>query len=1151
MEDLYKKAKQYHIDKNKEGLEDIRKTLSKMKISPDKFFNDVFKDYPNYNNPEFNNIIFNKKEFHRNKYTISKKPFEQQAKERCSTSVFRLTSSQKFLKNFISPLTPYNSVLLFHSVGVGKGCSAVSIAESFIGKYKKKVLVILSPTLVDNFKQQICDVGKVGIVNGMYNDTSNQCTGMTYPDLIPDRHNLNKEALAFKIKRIINERYQFKGFLQIANDYEKLLKSIEETEKNPAKVSKKFDEKLKDIYSDRVIIIDEVHNLRLDSESSKKKVPPKLMHILRVAQNVKLVLLTATPMFNNVTEIVWLINMMLTNDKRPTINTRDIFSDGVLTADGKKILIQASRGYISYMRGENPYTFPTRLLPTINNDKHVFLAQDKPKYDIFGIEISKTNTLENLQLIKSEMSTYQQNIYSKFEKIIEKEAMELMENADNVEDHDINEFEHNDTDIQMGLQISNIVLPTLRDEDNIKYYYGNVKRFEAFERCFQMVGGKTTKYKYDPQIQDKFGEFLSPDNIGNYAPKLKTIIEYIKRSEGIVYVYSSFLISGILPLAIALEHIGFSKYNSDNLLKTKTSTPMFKINGKPANYVILTADKGISPNNKSDIAAVKNPNNKNGEQIKVILGSNVATEGIDFKNIREIHILEPWYHLNKIEQIIGRAVRNCSHIDLPLGLRNTTIYKHVNINMKTPKKETIDVRVYRIADQKQYKIKKVENLLRKNAVDCMLNQNVLYYDPEKINKTITLTTSQGQVVKNFQLGDEHIPKAKCYPKTVTDRKIDSSTFDIYFLDSDIEIYISYIVPLFKQKLLYTYDEIVTILSKQIEDIETDIIKYALERMLKFKRRVLGPTNTLGYLIYKSNKYIFQNADKADMRMTVEERQHDANELYGLRNRKLDIKYFSPAKDKISESIDTSVIYNKISSKVTELNGFVKPSYQNVVYDFIIDRLDQREIITLVTDFFNKQFEVSSDIERLVLESIKRSGVFLLNDLSQTPKYFVNFYDKEKPYYMYKDDGKGKKLFMQCPTIEINNIETLEKNLQTDILQRLKDIKGFISPEVIQHRFKMVIKNTEGKIGASSGSVCIQNSKLLVDDLKQIIVDVDSSFNIPKATKGTLCDVYELVLRYSLPNKFARPYEYFLKTTTKYSKPEEKEKVGKKPKRVKK
>ena len=66
--------------------------------------------------------------------------------------------------------------------------------------------------------------------------------------------------------------------------------------------------------------------------------------------------------------------------------------------------------------------------------------------------------------------------------------------------------------------------------------------------------------------------------------------------------------------------------------------------------------------------------NKIGEKIKVVIISMTGSEGIDFKNLRQLHILEPWYNLSLIEQIIGRAVRNCSHKNLPFSKRNVEIF---------------------------------------------------------------------------------------------------------------------------------------------------------------------------------------------------------------------------------------------------------------------------------------------------------------------------------------------------------------------------------------------------------------------------------------------------------------------------------------------
>ena len=111
-------------------------------------------------------------------------------------------------------------------------------------------------------------------------------------------------------------------------------------------------------------------------------------------------------MFNTATEIVWTLNMLLTNDKRPTIKTTDIFDkDGNLVNPEK--LRESARSYISYMRGENPLTFPFRIWPSMCNPKDNLLLKQYPEKDIYGQIIKKP--IQKLEIISSYMSTYQRN----------------------------------------------------------------------------------------------------------------------------------------------------------------------------------------------------------------------------------------------------------------------------------------------------------------------------------------------------------------------------------------------------------------------------------------------------------------------------------------------------------------------------------------------------------------------------------------------------------------------------------------------------------------------------------------------------------------------------------------------------------------------
>ena len=78
--------------------------------------------------------------------------------------------------------------------------------------------------------------------------------------------------------------------------------------------------------------------------------------------------------------------------------------------------------------------------------------------------------------------------------------------------------------------------------------------------------------------------------------------------------------------------------------------------------------------------------------------SRAAGEGVDFRNLRQVHILEPWFNLSRTEQIIGRAIRNKSHYDLPFNKRNVEIFLHATITDNDT--ESADLYLYRHASNK-------------------------------------------------------------------------------------------------------------------------------------------------------------------------------------------------------------------------------------------------------------------------------------------------------------------------------------------------------------------------------------------------------------------------------------------------------------------
>lgn len=1074
--------------------------------------------YPSYDDKKFNEKIYSKKEFviRDQSKTDGKVDYDTYSRNKCpstsSESLFQLTQNQRFIKNFLSPLTPYNGLLLFHSVGVGKTCTAISIAEQYQQIYKKPVLVILSHTLIDNFKKQIFDITKYDIVNHQ----SNQCTGTTYPDMVLDRSMIKPDVLDKTITKIINRNYKFIGYKKLVSIFNQTMEKIKKQEKDVNKHESAFYSKIKEYFSDRLIIIDEAHNLRNSSEKGTKQTAQTFWQLLKHTENVKLVLLTATPMFNSATEIAWLLNLLLTNDQRKNIRVTDLFDkNGNLTQSGKKLLIDTSRGYVSYMRGENPFTFPFRLYPSMNNDRS--LIKNFPSLDYNRKKIAIEDKIKFLEIVGSNMSSYQKTIYNIFKKRIS--VPDDDEEVDDVVDEEGGDNDEVSNDLRSIVQISNVVYPIddPKDASEIKKSYGKA----GFDNTFVNTSNKGLRLKYSNQCLAKYGEIFSYENLPTYAPKIKSIIDYILNSEGIVFVYSNYYPSGIKPLAIALEHIGFNKYNAANITEGNI-TVTNKVGSKRPAYVVISRNNDLSPNNDREIDIVKSKENADGSVIKVVIASQIASEGIDFKRIREVHIMEPWYNLNRSEQIIGRAVRTCSHIDLPKEDRNVTIFFHAC--QYDQQEESIDLRTYRIAEKKQRKITEVEKVLKETSIDCNLNKKNLMYHVDDVNVSFPIRTSQGKVINRYRVGDRDFSyvcnyekcKMVCNPD-IQQNTIDESTFDVRFIMDDIALYKRYIASLFqgKRKAL-TYDWILKELSSIYKNVDEEPLQYALQDMLDEKTQILDGLGMRGYLIYKSNKYIFQSFLNNDRKMTIEQREEPmkVGQRAKLELSVLKSKLQSNASNVKVNTSESNISYignqdplqyikdkhDQIMTGFAELGVNLK-SYSKYIVDSVIDRLTKIDFVRFMETLcaLNNSNSINDDFAKSCLRSVVEANIVIIGD-NNIIKHFYNYYDGE--IYCLRDD----KAFKKCSPLEYSKISSLGNELKKKMTNDLPDtVKGHIDGgEGCEFKVRDNPK--------SSGYVCWKTSSLSLNDLKDRILSKEPSIKIDTVIKRDMCLLYELVLR---------------------------------------
>jgi len=880
----YQSLLQCTENKNREQLEEYKKI--------DKLL------YPHLDDPNIALKIANKKEFR--DVEIPEKTREQidnieeESNKICSPNMqFELEPHQKFVRNFLSFQSPYNSLLIYHGLGTGKTCSSISVCEEMRNYYQqigsnKKIMIVASPVVQENYKLQLFDERKLKLINGLWNLKA--CTGNKFiKEVNPmNTKGLSRERVVKQIKKIIRQSYEFLGYTEFANKIDKIMKKI--SNNNDKKIVSKQRRAIEREFSDRLLVIDEVHNIR--ANDVKRRTTKNLQDLVSFSKNMKLLLLTATPMFNEATEIVWLVNLMNLNDNRFPIKVSDIFTkENTFIEDerqsGKDILIQKLNGYVSYVSGENPFKFPFRIFPfEFNNPNSLKILKTTsewryPSQQINGLEITEDNQINYLDVYINTLQDFQERAYNYLIDKMKKKYPQLQEKRNGIQytmmdgPLQILNFAYPHSDLSRGGVDDDIL-----EKDIEKQLYGK----RGLRRVMDYTKSTKREFKYKSTTLKNFGRIFSSEGdeppLRKYSVKIHEFIKTIKKSEGICLIYSNFIDGGCVPIALALEEMGIYRLNQDKSLFKDRPTPPYKVKGHSAKYIMITGDKKLSPNNKLELKAATDSQNINGEKVKVIIISKAGSEGLDFQNIRQVHILEPWYNLNRADQIIGRGVRNKSHCLLPFNKRTVEIYLHASELRDNPM-ETIDMYMYRIAENKSLKIGQVTRLLKQYAVDCLLNKNQQNMNANNIQKNITLMLSNNQKIDyhighkdNSLICDFMECEYKCKPNDMYSDEATKETYNENYIVMNIEKILNKIKLLFREHYIYEKSD----LKKRItmmKHYSTEQINMALDILInddnEFLTDMLGRS---GRLINVDKFYMFQPLEIDSSRpITTYQRRH--------------------------------------------------------------------------------------------------------------------------------------------------------------------------------------------------------------------------------------------------------------------------------------
>ena len=203
------------------------------------------------------------------------------------------------------------------------------------------------------------------------------------------------------------------------------------------------------------------------------------------------------------------------------------------------------------------------------------------------------------------------------------------------------------------------------------------------------------------------GKALDYDMLKIYSIKFYKIMKKIKSCKGTVFIYSNFLqFGGIKSFIKVLE---YHKYKN------------FKEHGKgKLRFAIWSGDE--SHEKKELIKDYFNKKeNIDGSMLKILLGSPSIKEGVSLLRVQQVHILEPYWNMSRMDQIIGRAIRFCSHKDVPFSDREVKVYIYLAVGLKD-NEVTVDKHILNLAFKKKELTDQFDDLLKESAIDKYLFQ---------------------------------------------------------------------------------------------------------------------------------------------------------------------------------------------------------------------------------------------------------------------------------------------------------------------------------------------------------------------------------------------------------------------------------------------
>lgn len=739
--------------------------------------------YPDITDENFSYEIARKKEFYDSRLPRKNVPVKPG----------QLLPQQQFFQRFFAPDSPYSEALVDHGLGSGKTCTASAVVE--MNKYRelsnkpspKALILVKSDNLARQFRQEVANI----------------CTRNIYaPKLSKEEEeklktrgvDISSEAKERRLRSSISKTYEI-------STWETFLLNLPN---NQSTIRKRF--------NNRVIIIDEAHNLRIQSgKKQKTSMYNRMWEFLHNIQNCKILLLTGTPIWDQTNEISSIMNLILPkNDQLSTGKSFDkefFDDDGKLTDEGKTKLKEKWRGRISFLRSETT--------TAIKQEQ----GQVKP-------------WLEYIKIYPNGMSDFQYKGSTEARSKINIQEVKGTKGRKTV---------------------GGVVLRDAREASNFIFPDGTYG-IEGFKKhCVRKVKGDSGQtYQLDKETKDAIKTI---EDLEKYSAKYAKIIREAKENPNqLFFVYTDEFVlgGGAILLSLLFQHLGWNW--------TKVGIKLNKNTTKVPRVATITSDpqttsKPLQVENL--ISTFNDPRNKYGEYIQVLIGSEKAGEGLTLKNVRQVHITTPHWNIPSTEQAIGRVFRHSSHDALPENERVVKVFRHASVKAKKegedwPLENTTDIYLYKIAEQKEYRNTEIYRVIKEISFDCPLNylRNVLPNDQPNSREC---DYRECNFVCDGWKGDPNIIEG-VYDYTIPRENIQTFNYDLLYNKEDVKRTMEAIILLFRSYFSLRLDMI----TKLINENDRELLLESLEILINTRVLIRDRYGFGNYLKEQNNIYFLHN-----------------------------------------------------------------------------------------------------------------------------------------------------------------------------------------------------------------------------------------------------------------------------------------------------